>query len=480
MRFTKEVNIYAPDAILKRFKANETNFSVLQGKISSLISESEITELINGSITMYSKASKAQTVTFSFNKVSESIALTTTWKKFSFIKDITSIATSGSLIIFGGSNSISTGDGTIYIYRPDVRHGYSSEDIFNLLTNNGNIQGIQENPKGQGWASGKNYGQKIINILNGILSIKTSKTEKESNTMNINTSLISNNNSYAGQKPAYIVIHNTDNYAKGANAKAHAKAQHDGNFKGYSAHVYVDDTEAYQALPYNRGAWHVGVNYGGRLFGTVNNRNSVGIEMCVQAGYNYEKAFQNTVQVCKQLMKQLGIPADRVVQHYDVCAKNCPSAIRAKGDWNRFKQLIGAETTTPTVDKYYRTRKSWADSKSQIGAYKSLENAKKEWKQGYTIYDWNGKAVYPVQTSGKAVVLTGKFETQLPIIRKGNSGVAVSMLQSVLGVTVDGNFGDDTETSLKVFQKNTGVKANGTCGIDSWKRVIEHMKTNTK
>ena len=232
-------------------------------------------------------------------------------------------------------------------------------------------------------------------------------------------------------------------------------------------------------LPYNRGAWHVGVNYGGRLFGTVNNRNSVGIEMCVQAGYNYEKAFQNTVQVCKQLMKQLGIPADRVVQHYDVCAKNCPSAIRAKGDWNRFKQLIGAKTDTPTVDKYYRTRKSWADSKSQIGAYKSLENAKKEWKQGYTIYDWNGKAVYPVQISKKAVVLTGKFETQLPIIRKGNSGVAVSVLQSVLGVTVDGHFGDDTETSLKVFQKNTGVKVSGTCGIDSWKRVIEHMKANT-
>ena len=93
-------------------------------------------------VTFWAKASKAQTVTFSFNKVSESIALTTTWKKFSFIKDITSIASSGSLIIFGGSNSISTGDGTIYIYRPDVRHGYSSKDIFNLLTNNGNIQGM--------------------------------------------------------------------------------------------------------------------------------------------------------------------------------------------------------------------------------------------------------------------------------------------------------------------------------------------------
>ena len=93
-------------------------------------------------VTFWAKASKAQTVTFSFNEVSESISLTTSWKKFSFIKDITSIAASGSLIIFGGSNSISTGDGTIYIYRPDVRHGYSSEDIFNLLTNNGNIQGM--------------------------------------------------------------------------------------------------------------------------------------------------------------------------------------------------------------------------------------------------------------------------------------------------------------------------------------------------
>ena len=336
---------------------------------------------------------------------------------------------------------------------------------------------------GKAQVSGRNYGQKIISILNGILSIKasnkTSKTEKESTTMNINTSLISNNNSYAGHKPAYIVIHNTDNYAKGANAKAHAKAQHDGNFKGYSAHVYVDDTEAYQALPYNRGAWHVGVNYGGRLFGTVNNRNSVGIEMCVQAGYNYEKAFQNTVQVCKQLMKQLGIPADRVVQHYDVCAKNCPSAIRAKGDWNRFKQLIGAKTATPTVDKYYRTRKSWADSKSQIGAYKSLENAKKEWKEGYTIYDWNGKAVYPVKKIN-AITLTKEIKVQLPVIKKGSSGAAVSSLQAVLGVEVDGFFGNDTETSLKVFQKNVAITADGACGTDTWTKVIEHMKANTK
>ena len=76
--------------------------------------------------------------------------------------------------------------------------------------------------------------------------------------------------------------------------------------------------------------------------------------------------------------------------------------------------------------------------------------------------------VMRLKTKGECTpnpLLTGKFETQLPIIRKGNSGVAVSVLQSVLGVTVDGHFGDDTEASLKVFQKNTGVK-------DVYKRQI--------
>lgn len=160
--------------------------------------------------------------------------------------------------------------------------------------------------------------------------------------MNINKDYISNQNSYANNNPLYIVVHNTDNFRKGADAKAHAKAQHDGNFQRMSAHYYTDDNSARQAMPHNRGAWHVGVNYGGKLFGTVNNRNSIGVEMCVNAGYNYEKAFQNTVTVVKQLMKELNIDADHVVSHYDVCAKNCPSQIRARNDWARFKKLIGA------------------------------------------------------------------------------------------------------------------------------------------
>ena len=163
--------------------------------------------------------------------------------------------------------------------------------------------------------------------------------------MQINKNYISNQNSYPENNRKYIVIHNTDNFSRTADAKAHARAQHDGNLSGMSAHYFVDDSGVYQALPHSRGAWHVGVNYGSEFFGIANNRNSIGIEMCVNAGYNYEKAFQNTVALTKQLMKELGIDADHVVTHYDVCAKNCPSQIRAKGDWNRFKKLIGSAGT---------------------------------------------------------------------------------------------------------------------------------------
>ena len=55
-------------------------------------------------------------------------------------------------------------------------------------------------------------------------------------------------------------------------------------------------------------------------------------------------------------------------------------------------------TTTPEVKKYYRVRKSWEDAKSQTGAYAILENAKAQCKEGYAVYDWNGKEVYSKKT----------------------------------------------------------------------------------
>jgi len=188
--------------------------------------------------------------------------------------------------------------------------------------------------------------------------------------MKVNKNYISNNNTYASNAPKYLVIHNTDNFNAGANALAHAKAQYNGNFEGMSAHYYVDDGNvAYQAAAHSNGCWHVGVNYGGRFFGIVGNTNSIGIEMCVQNGYNFAKALNNTVELVRQLMEELGIPADRVLQHYDVCAKNCPSQIRAKSKWNEFKTLISGSSSS-----FSRNMSNWVLTTYTPGLYQVQVN----------------------------------------------------------------------------------------------------------
>lgn len=296
--------------------------------------------------------------------------------------------------------------------------------------------GIHENPKGQGWAAGRNYGQKIINILKGILSIKTS--EKESDTMNI-TKMISKKNCYIGQnKPAYIVIHETDNWSKGADAKAHATAMKNGNLAG-TVHYYVDSKSIYQTLDHSDGAWAVGDGKG--KYG-ITNRNSINIEICVNPETDYYVAVDKAEQLAAYLLKQYGWGTDHLKRHYDASRKNCPRRIQAEGRWPEFVQKTAA----------YMKGASTVNTKTNTTS----------------------------NTAKKTVSLTGKMEIQLPVIQKGSKGTAVSMLQAMLGVKVDGDFGNDTDTSLKAFQKNVKLTADGICGKDTWTKVIEHVKTNTK
>ncbi len=79
--------------------------------------------------------------------------------------------------------------------------------------------------------------------------------------------------------------------------------------------------------------------------------------------------------------------------------KMCPAYILPH--WVAFKAKVqsylnsGSTPATPTPAKQlYRVRKTWADAKSQIGAYSSLENAKKACKTGYSVFDANGNVVF--------------------------------------------------------------------------------------
>lgn len=97
--------------------------------------------------------------------------------------------------------------------------------------------------------------------------------------------------------------------------------------------------------------------------------------------------------------------------------KSCP------GDWlyarlgnlaaEVTKQLGGTSSSSgsSTYKKLYRVRKTWADAKSQIGAYSVLANAKAmvDKNPGYSVFDESGKVVYV----GKSNTTTTTFKPYL-------------------------------------------------------------------
>ena len=69
-------------------------------------------------------------------------------------------------------------------------------------------------------------------------------------------------------------------------------------------------------------------------------------------------------------------------------------AIIEKWNLTRFNYTGSVE-----ADSWYRVRKTWADSKSQKGAFHSLEKAKKcaDENVGYSVFDEAGNVIYPVE-----------------------------------------------------------------------------------
>lgn len=306
--------------------------------------------------------------------------------------------------------------------------------------------GIQENPKHCGWAAGKNYGQKIINILNSILAMSSGAATpgKENAAVNININkMISKKNCYIGQnKPAYVVIHETDNWSRGADAMAHALAMKNGNLAG-TVHYYVDSESIYQTLEHSDGAWAVGDGKG--KYG-ITNRNSINIEICVNPETDYYKAVDKAEQLAAHLLKQYGWGTDRLKRHYDASRKHCPRRIQDEGLWPSFVHKTAAYmngTASATAKPSTSTKPSTTTSKG-------------------AGYMFEPKLV-KLGSEGTSVLLL----QEILIARgfKGKNGKALSLSRKA-----DAN----TIYALKQYQKsrNGVLVVDGACGENTWKDLI--------
>ncbi|CDM67481.1 N-acetylmuramoyl-L-alanine amidase [Clostridium bornimense] len=190
-------------------------------------------------------------------------------------------------------------------------------------------------------------------------------------------------------EPIGICIHNTANDASAQSEINYMKS----NNNSVSFHIAIDNSKAIQAIPFNRNTWHAGDGSKGK-----GNRKYISIEICYSksGGDKFIKAEKNAAKVTAQLLKKYGWTTSAVKKHQDFSNKYCPHRTLDMG-WSRFVNMVKKEYNGNSNDNVYRVRKSWADESSQVGAYSVLANAIKKCDEhkGYSVFNGNGKKVYP-------------------------------------------------------------------------------------
>lgn len=210
--------------------------------------------------------------------------------------------------------------------------------------------------------------------------------------------------------PLGVTVHNTGAISVAATttmAEQYTRATVNGNMNDVRVHFYVDDVCAWQNLPLDLSGWHA-ADGGGN-----GNMKTIAIEVVGDSA----KAEANAVKLVAYLLNKYGLNVeDNLFTHTHWL--NVRDGIQGNNDylntrkhpykwcpiyilphWGTFKQNCINELnklkggTAEPAKEMYRIRKTWADVKSQIGAYTSLENAKAALKDGYKIFNSKGEEV---------------------------------------------------------------------------------------
>lgn len=287
-------------------------------------------------------------------------------------------------------------------------------------------------------------------------------------------------------KPKYITVHNTDwiNVSSDTTpAEQYLRATRNGNMGDVRVHYYVDDVCAWQGLSLDSIGWHSG---DGTSNPNSGNRISIAIECVMKSTSDSDsvKSMDNTAKLCAWLLYNFNLTVDdNLVTHTYwisrergltgdkdfLCTaiggyKYCPYYIMSRPNgWIEFCNLvrkylgqirnpnmtnISGDTSNVTL---YRVRKSWADTKSQIGAFTNIENAKAVCINGYSVFDPYGNAVYTKTSVTTPSKWTYKYDTDILELQKilNNKGGKL---------TVDGISGDNTFAECKKYTIENGDK----------------------
>ena len=196
----------------------------------------------------------------------------------------------------------------------------------------------------------------------------------------------------------------------------------------------------YQCLPWNHRGWHAG--------GSANNTH-IGFEICEDGltDYTYfQKVYREAVELCAYLCKEYGLTEQNIICHSEGYKQGVASNHGDVMHWfpkhgksmdtfrAEVKALLAADAKedepaqeeTPAVtypekltSGYYRVRKTWKDSKSQVGAYRVLANAKAaaDKNPGTHVFTNDGVAIYPVDDATES----GTADYRIHTVVKGDT-----------------------------------------------------------
>ena len=94
---------------------------------------------------------------------------------------------------------------------------------------------------------------------------------------------------------------------------------------------------------------------------------------------------------------------------------------------------------------------------------------------------YNGD-VLVTKSKGHTVVVTSGRERaskkevyNMPTVKQGSKGLAVKIVQLIVGAKTDGDFGKETLSLVKQFQKDHKLTVDGVVGKNTWKVLLESV-----
>lgn len=205
-----------------------------------------------------------------------------------------------------------------------------------------------------------------------------------------------------------------------------------------------------------------------------------------------DKALKSLIKLCADICKRNGIKklnytgdkSGNLHMHKWYAATNCPGPYLGSkfpyiaSEVNKILNgSTGSNSGSGEKSELYRVRKTWADSKSQKGAFTDLKNAKKcaDENPGYEVYDESGKIVY--SGKGESSFLVRVSVSNLRIRKGPGTNYSQNYNAGKKGYTGVGNFtivetksGEGSKAGwglLKTYSKDR----NGWIALDHAKRI---------